>query len=279
MNPYDHIGPGKTFPFDYPYLYPLPAAILALPFAWAPLKVAETLFSATGFAALAWVLTRNTTRNPQLWLVTSLAMIAVVTRVQWDALMMVGVLSPALGFLLAAKPTIGAALFCAYPSTRALVSGAVMVLMTLLLWPWWVREWLATLPSATHMVALVSLPGGPLVLLGLLRWRRPEARLLVALACTPHTPAMYDVLPLFLAVRRWWEGVLLSALTYVAYLYLWPPDFRSFDELSYLRAQRHLWVLYMPCIAMVLLRPNVMTDDIDGPARARTGAEDVAGTA
>ena len=55
--------------------------------------------------------------------------------------------------------------------------------------------------------------GGPLILLALLRWRRPEARLLVALGCIPHTTMLYEALPLFLVARRWQEGVLLAALS------------------------------------------------------------------
>ena len=58
-------------------------------------------------------------------------------------------------------------------------------------------------------------PGGVLLLLALLRWRRPEARLLAALACVPHLAVLYDTVPLFLACRARWEAWLLVALSYV----------------------------------------------------------------
>jgi hypothetical protein len=51
--------------------------------------------------------------------------------------------------------------------------------------------------------------GGFVALLGLFRWRRPEARLLVALACVPQTMLLYEALPPFLIPRTIGEVVVL----------------------------------------------------------------------
>jgi hypothetical protein len=48
------------------------------------------------------------------------------------------------------------------------------------------------------------------------KWRRPEARLLAALACIPQTPVLYEVVPLFLLVRTFREAAVLVVLTGVA---------------------------------------------------------------
>jgi len=59
-------------------------------------------------------------------------------------------------------------------------------------------------------------PGGILLLLALIRWRRPEGRLLAALACVPQTIGLYETLPLFLIPRTRWQGYALAGLSYVA---------------------------------------------------------------
>jgi len=253
-NPYDAIGPGREFEWRWPYFYPLTAPVAMLPLALAPLRVAEVLFSAMGAGLLAWILTRHSVRNPQLWVFTSLAFVAGGLRVQWSPVLIAAALLPSFGFLLATKPTIGAALLLAYPSRRAIVGATLFGLLTVVMWPWWVPAWLTTnAAGAPHFIAPVMLPGGVLLLLALLKWRRPEARLLAALACIPHTITLYDSIPLFLAVRRSWEGVALSALTYVTYAML--PD--TDNLLTPAAATRHLWFMYVPCLTFILGRPNV----------------------
>ena len=103
----------------------------------------------------------------------------------------------------------------------------------------------------THALAPVTLPGGALVLLAGLRWRRPEARLLLAMACLPHTVAFYEAVPLFLVPQRWTEACGLWASTLIAYLL-------ARHAGTYI-AGAHLivWLGYLPAVAMVLLRPNV----------------------
>ena len=54
------------------------------------------------------------------------------------------------------------------------------------------------------------------MLLAILRWRRPEARLLIALACVPQSMLLYETVPLFLVPRTFRESALLVALSYVA---------------------------------------------------------------
>src|SRR5689334_6881561 len=44
MNPYDVVGPGRAFPWPFPLLYPLPAVIVAVPFSFLPVRLAEALF-------------------------------------------------------------------------------------------------------------------------------------------------------------------------------------------------------------------------------------------
>ncbi|HEU5304214.1 MAG TPA: hypothetical protein VFU40_06170, partial [Gemmatimonadales bacterium] len=94
------------------------------------------------------------------------------------------------------------------------------------------------------------------LLLGLLKWRRPDGRLLAALALVPQTTALYETLPLALLCRNRPQAAGFAALTMLAHLlYLlgpqgpWPVG-----------AEFQWWVLlglvYLPGLVLVLRRPN-----------------------
>jgi hypothetical protein len=260
-NPYDAIGPGRAFDFPFPFLYPLPAVIVALPLTVLPLAWANICFVGLGAAALAWAVTARRVATPHLCVFLSIAYFEVAHLAQWSPLIVAAVLTPSLGFLLACKPTIGAALFAGYPNRRSLMLAAVLVLGSVLVYPSWPRYWLESLRQATHFTTPVMhlTAGGPLLLLALLKWRRPEARILAALACVPHTMFLYEAVPLFIVVRNWYEGLALAILTIVvAFL---PADRSQFDAWVWATGHHMTLLLYMPCLVMVLRRPNVR--DVD----------------
>jgi hypothetical protein len=228
-----------------------------MPFAWASTRLADALFIGFGAAVLAWALTRRTLANPQLWVFASFPMMVAAQTVQWSPLLTAAALTPALGFLLAAKPSIGLAMLAAYPSRAAIYGAAAFGLLTILIWPFWVPAWLANLPSLTHMIAPVTCWGGPLILLALLKWRRAEARLLVALACMPQTPVLYEVVPLFLLVRNLREATLLVIVTGVmGKIVVATLSATHYNAWMAGNAQWMVWLVYLPCTAMVLFRPN-----------------------
>jgi hypothetical protein len=262
INPYDAIGPGRAFDFEFPMLYPLPAAVAMLPLAWLSMRWADVVFFGLSTGLLVWALTRQrTTLNPQLCVLGSFAYLSAAANVQWEPLLTAAALLPTLGFLFACKPTMGLALLTAYPSKRAFLLAATFGLLTVAIWPWWVPAWLMTIQGQAHIIAPVTLwhVGGPLVLLALTRWRRPEARLLVALACIPHTPVLYAAVPLFLIVRTWREGLTLAAFTYVVG-YMQSPYLQGDASNSVWTMTRASWqmaLVYLPGLLMVLRRPNV----------------------
>jgi len=259
INPYDAIGPQGLFSFPFPLLYPLTAVVVAVPLAPLPPNWADAVFMACGSGALAWALTRQTVRNPQLLVFTSVAFLTAIGNVQWSPLMTAAGLLPALGFLLACKPTIGLAMLAAYPSWRSMVAAGLFAAITIAIWPWWPASWLRILPLQTHIMAPVTLWGGPLVLLALLKWRRPEARLLVAFACVPHTVVVYETIPLFLIAQTWTEGVILALLTPLVWHlqeHVGGP-YPSYTDWSLARGGWQLLFFYLPCLLMVLRRPNV----------------------
>jgi len=258
-DPYQAIGPGRAFEWGWPLLYPLPTVVAALPFAALPLLMARILFAGLSAGALAFALSKH---GAVLLVVFVSAAIADAVRAgQLSVLMTAALTIDALAFAFVLKPPFGLALLAATPRRRAIViaAGAGLVLCgtAFALQPGWLIEWLHALRGAGHVRTPLLTLGGPLLLLALLRWRRPDARILLACACVPHTPVVYDVVPLVLLVRNVREGLAFAALTYVA----------TFAQVSFLadltpdaaatRAARILnLAIYLPALFIVLSRPN-----------------------
>jgi hypothetical protein len=197
----------------------------------------------------------------------SMAFVHCIVLVQWTPLLMAATLAPALGGLLVAKPNLGLALGAARLSDprglsrrallTALVVALALVVASFVVLPTWPADWRAAISTGDHFTAPVLRRGGPVLLLAALRWRRPEARLLLALACTPQTPIVVEGLPLFLVAQTSRQSLWLAVLTYVAYLacgLTWD----GHTNASYFRQAGIASVvfLYAPCVLMVLRRSN-----------------------
>lgn len=257
-NPYANIGPGLLYPQAYPLFYPLPAAAAMLPLAGLPQIWIDALFVGFGAAVLFLVLSRNGLANPQLLALASYPMLVTAQTSQWSPWVTAAALTPSLGWILACKPSLGAALWLAFPSRRSLLLAAGFTVVTIALWPWWVADWLAALPAARHMSAPLMRPWGFLLLLAFIKWRRPEARLLGVLAVLPQTPSLYDAVPLFLVVRTIEEGVALVVLTSVMGGIVGAlPASTDYHTWMATNGEWMVYFLYLPCLVMVLRRPNV----------------------
>src|SRR5574338_1507011 len=58
-DPYAAMQPTGVYPFNVPFYYPLPAAVLTVPFAWLSATVAGVVFVALAFGIAALVLARE----------------------------------------------------------------------------------------------------------------------------------------------------------------------------------------------------------------------------
>ncbi|HKB11324.1 MAG TPA: hypothetical protein VKD69_11730 [Vicinamibacterales bacterium] len=262
-NPYQAVGPGRTFNWPYPLLYPLTAVLALMPFAWLPLRWVDPLFVAFGFGLFTFAVTRRTLRTPALVALVSIAALMTLQTSQWSLLLTGAALLPACGLILVAKPTIGLALFAAFPARRVVIGCAVVLVASVLVQPQWLIDWRATFASAPHVVAPITRLGGPLLLLALLKWKRADARLLLGMACVPHTTVPYETIPLFLIPRTWLEAWVLWALGLVAYIAQWASGPYPSQEAYWAGGARWIvLVMYLPCLAMVLRRPN----EWSGPA-------------
>ena len=255
ISPYSVVGPGRIFEWQFPLLYPLPAILVGVPFSFAPLAVAVGLFAGCSAALLSFALTRASWHR--LLLLLAAPFVLAMLSAQWSPILTAAVLLPPLGFLFVAKPTVGAALWLYKPSRSAVMGGASLLLASLAVRPSWPQEWLATLSQTGHMVVPLMHAGGPLLLLALLRWRRPEARLLLALACVPQTALLYEMVPLMLIPSSLGESAVFVALTYI--VFGWWAHLRPYATVAEsIVSSIHIVVplLYLPCLIMILQRRN-----------------------
>jgi hypothetical protein len=264
QNPYALVGPGLAFHWPAPLFYPLPSAIVVLPLA--PLREATAvfLFVAVGAGVLAWALTAH--RWGGLWAFASLGVHHALTIAQWSPLLAGAAVLAPVSAVLIAKPTVGMAVFAYRPSWWAVGGAIVATALAFVLQPAWVSAWREALHAASlgagakfPYLTPVRQPGGFLVLIALARWRRPEARLLVVLACVPHTMLPYETVLLFLVPRGWRQTAVLSALSWAPYWYSRSVlgDTVRLPDTVLVYAPAIVWWCYLPCVVMVLMRPNV----------------------
>ena len=237
----------------FPLFYPLPAVLLVVPLVGIPIEVARPIWAMVGAAALALAAERYE-RGLYVSLLSAPFLNAVLLG-QWSPLITAAAVVPALSVAWAAKPTIGLAMLAAWPSRAAAARMGLIVLVSLAIMPTWPARWAEAL---THSIARIPLllPGGFLLLLPLLRWRHPEARLLAGLACVPQTIGLYELLPIFLIPRRRGEAYALALLTYAAaFLAMLVFPRRPDDPLDEVLLRRWPLVLtlgYMPAILLVM---------------------------
>ena len=100
--------------------------------------------------------------------------------------------------------------------------------------------------------------GAPLVLLALLRWRRPEARWLVALACVPQSTVPYEGMYLMLMPGSRVGMLALTVISYAAGFahYFLVPFATSTAHLQYLAGDALVLFFYLPALVMIMRRPN-----------------------
>ncbi len=240
--------------WPWPFYYPLPAAVVAFPLALVPLAVARSLFAGTGVGVLVYLATRRGWW-PLAFLASAPFLQALAT-VQWSPWLTAGFMTPAIAALWVVKPSLGVPLLVARPSRTALVAGMALLLLSIAIRPGWPASWLAALRESIHVAPLLR-PGGVVLLLAFIRWKRPEARFLGALACVPHRPAFYELLPLLVIVPRTLRQafVLVAAadLAYVVYVLV---PHGTLPELDRTMWPVMLLLVYLPSLILILRRPN-----------------------
>lgn len=258
-SPYKVINTMPVYPFSGGYPYFLSTAAVMAPFRLLAPQTAMPIFCGLSAGLLAFALTRD-----GLWRLPFLVSLPVVWSTstgQLTPLITAAMLVPALGWLAPVKFTIGAAGAAYNLSVRYVSLAAGIVILSILIWPWWPREWWAELsdvPGRWYHVPIL-IPGGVVLLLSLLRWRRPEARLLAVMACVPQAMLFYDQLPLALVARSYRQALMFSIWSYAAPAVAIAIYGSGAVERGLLFARNApiiVGLYYLPCLVIVLLRPN-----------------------
>ena len=258
-DPYRIVGPRGAFLWKWPLYYPLPAIVLAAPLGLIPVVAARMVFASLSAGLLAFALTRD--GYHRLLLLLSISFVTAVELVQWSPLLTAAMMMPALAWTAVAKPNIGAAM-AAYSTSRTtlivMVAGSLILLaISFAIQPTWPIAWWKNVRSAPHFVAPIMRPAGFLLLAVLAKWKRPEARLLAALACVPQTPTFYDHVLVFVVPRTSRESLILVVGTFVVYFAVaFGSPFSTFQQWGDFVATATMACVYAPAALMVLRRPN-----------------------
>jgi hypothetical protein len=254
------VVPTLQLPFGPEFYYPLPSALVLVPLHSLPLHVAGGVFIGLQTAILAYVVTREHWYPLLLFISPSYLYAAVLG--QWSPLMLIALLVPAAGALMVLKPNLGLATFVAAPRRSALIGAAVILLASLAVDPRWPLTYLGVLwdRGEQHLMP-VALLGGVVLLAALVRWRRSDGRLLVALACVPQTLLWADQLLLWAVPKSRRETLFLLATSTVAFV-VWRIWLLGVGAEEAARGTlRPTWPylflgMYLPALIMVLKRPN-----------------------
>jgi hypothetical protein len=250
-DPYTSVGPGLWFDFDFPFYYPLPAALIGVPFAWLPIDLARALFAGLGAGVFAFALTRGNdfSRAPAL---LSGAMLNAIQYGQLSPLLAAGLAYPWLAGLVSVKPSAGLAVVAAQRGWKdlrvCLTVAAALMGISLVVSPGWVPRWTATF-GADHLVPPVLRPLGVVLLFALIRWREPVARWLAVLACVPLTSPLYESLPLFMGPWTLRQSLMLALLSHGArwLMFLIDPA-RPFANVMGIGATITILLVYVPAV-------------------------------
>jgi hypothetical protein len=262
IDPYEFVLHGYT-PGTHTLFYPATAGLVALPFIALSARTAAPIFVAFGCAVLAFSVTKR-----HLWpalMFASGPAFQVCWSVQWSPLIMASAFWPAALGLVVTKPNLAIPLLLFRLERRALtlavIGGGALTVVSLLLSPHWVTHWLETLrynPAAMQYRTPLATPWGLAIGTAALRWRRPEARLLLGLACMPQNAFFYDQFPLFLIPKSRREMLGFTIISLIALLVPLsrPIDVHGIPALS-ARYEPYMFVgTYIPALIMVLTRRN-----------------------
>ena len=237
-----------------PFFYPFPTLLAIAPFALLPLGPAVSAFVGISTALLAYAVISRCPERLPLFLGPGFFVALVLG--QWSPIVTATLLLPALGWLCVLKPNLGLAGTASNPTKVAIIGGGALLVGTLLIQPNWPAEWLRNLHSMPPHPMPIQLPGGFLLLLALLRWRRPEARLVAAMACVPQLMYFADQLPLWLVANTRRETMTLSALSAAAWVASLVVNIQADRQPAFSSVPYVLAGVYLPVLIMVLLRPN-----------------------
>jgi hypothetical protein len=224
--------------------------------------VAAPVFFGVGCGLLAFAVTKDAWTRLLIFAAAPIWHAVLIAQI--TPLLVGAAFYPAAWGLLTAKPNIALPLLAMQVTRRQIVFGVVsctvILAITFTLRPTWPLSWYQTIrsnPYATQYRAPVLSVWGLVLWLPLLRWRRPEARLVFLMACMPQNFVFYEQLPLMLVPQSRGELMLLAVTSQIASMLA----NTGHGDLSFLErnvlAEPYVIVgMYLPAILLIMLRRN-----------------------
>jgi hypothetical protein len=241
--------------FPWPLYYPLPAMLVTLPFAALPLPIARAAFGGLTAGIVTWGLSRF--RPHALLLLFTGPFLYALYRGQWSPVILAACFVPALGAVIAIKPTVGLGPWLYRPTRIALLGALGLTVVSLAVLPRWPVDWLASLRGMRHFRSPILLPWGFVLVLTAFKWRRPEAPLV------PQTVVPYELVPLAVVPSTFREALIVALGWNLAYLFrviLNPVTLASYAGVVSNYFPYNWWAElvfgYLPAMVLILRRPN-----------------------
>src|SRR6267154_324650 len=230
-------------------LYPLPAAIFGLPFAWTKPEVAAGAFYGFSSALLALGLSRN--GYHRLLVFFAYPYWAGLMVGQWTPLIRASAFFPLVLPTTLVKPQLGLPVFLTHASRRGILACILVGAVSLAALPSWPMLWITQLGHYNRFVPLLIWPG-PLLLLAILRYRNRDAILLLLAACMPQR-WFYDGFLLWLIPKTRRELVWTAFFSWGAGIWRWDHIPHGWPEVG----RWAIMFIYLPMLVVVLCRENI----------------------
>ena len=228
--------------------YPLPAAFIGVLFALLPRILASGAFFGISSGLLAFGLTRNS-YLPLMAFLAAPYWIS-LTWAQWSPLIVASAFFPVLAVVVLMKPHIALPVVLTHLSRIGLISIAVLLLISLAIYPTWPLVWVKQLGAFQRYFPILTIPG-PLLLLSLKRRNDPDARLLLLASVLPQR-WLYDAFILWLIPKTRKEFLYTAFASWAAWVW------RVFHMPTTTIELGLICVLffYLPMLVIVLRRPQ-----------------------
>lgn len=228
--------------------YPLPAALVAIPFLALTPELAAAVFFGLSTALMTYGLT--TRGSFALFTLLSCPFWVSLQWAQWTPLIVAAAFFPILMFVVVTKPHVAAPVVAFHWSVPGIILTILLLAASLLIYPTWPIKWIYQLGEFQAFIPLLTVPG-PLLLLALKRWRDPDAKFLLLASFFPQR-WFYDALILWLIPKTRKEFLYTATFSWGAYLW----RLIHMPDTNLERGLVSVLFFYLPMLVVILRRPK-----------------------
>lgn len=232
---------------------PLPVAFFGMPLMMFTGRTAATIFfGISGFLLAYGILSKG--EKWQLLIFTTFPFFYSLILAQWSPIITASWFIPIIAPLFVLiKPNIALPIAINRITKTGIILAAIIFLISLILYPTWPVRWLQMVGDFEYIIAITTFPVGPILLLSMICWYDPKARLLFGLSLVPIRAA-YDLVPLWLIPSSKPQMILLVILSWVMPIINFPYAIQVGPNWMVL-------ILYTPSLALVIFNnwPSILT--------------------